>query len=74
VTCAEAGGLSGNVASARGEFSKQRLRHGTAAHIACADEKDMAVFLTHAMRGTLVRRLTKSTRGVWRGHCHETSA
>jgi hypothetical protein len=34
----------------------------------------MAIFLTHAVCGTLVRRSTKSTRGVWRGHCHETSA
>ena len=71
---AESCRLGGDVARIGGELTKQRLRHRTAAHIACADEKDMAVFLTHAMRGTLVRRSTKSTRGVRRGHCPETSA
>ena len=57
---AEAGGLGGDVARARGELSKQRLRHGAAAHIARADKEDMAVSETHAMPGTLVPRTIKS--------------
>lgn len=60
VTRAEAGGLGRDVSSIRCELPEKCLCHRAPAHIAGANKEDMAIFLTHAMRGTLVPRATKS--------------